>query len=364
MANLTLKRSSLVAQVADTLRLEILRGTWPEWIPSERELSQTLHVSRATFRSSLAMLRRENLVEAVPRRGARVNRIAVSKVRRSAPRDRSIGILVPDVMGHLRPLSSLMIDALKSELFDLKVHVDIHCSPAMYLSHSRSAFEKFTDKNRHDCWFVIGSSESIQRWFLEKQLPCVIIGSLYPGISLPSMDLDYRAICRHAVGKLIALGHRRLAFFNRGTCFAGDLESDAGILEGSRATSHSDVEVRTVYHQDSRETVTRLVRSLFASASRPTGLLVANSYSYLSVATSVMQLGLRIPEDVSLISRDDDPFLAHINPDPARYLTNDADGLARKCMTLLRPLLEGGTAKLDPIRVLPRFNSGASCRAI
>jgi hypothetical protein len=33
-------------------------------------------------------------------------------------------------------------------------------------------------------------------------------------------------------------------------------------------------------------------------------------------------------------------------------------------MFLLRPILEGGTVKLDPVRVLPRFVDGASCRAI
>ena len=56
-------------------------------------------------------------------------------------------------------------------------------------------------------------------------------------------------------------------------------------------------------------------------------------------------------------------FLAYVDPEPTRYALNPGS-LIRKFMFLLRPILEGGTVKLDPVRVLPRFVDGASCRAI
>jgi DNA-binding LacI/PurR family transcriptional regulator len=219
------------------------------------------------------------------------------------------------------------------------------------------------EKSRHDCWILVLSGESLQRWFMERRIPCIISGSTYAGIKLPCVDQDYRATCRHATGRLIALGHRHLAFFNRRSRAAGDLESEAGFFEAVRASSYAKVEAQTVYHNDSRENIVQLIRQLFTTADPPTGLLVANSYCYLSVAGALARLGFNVPRDVSLISRDDDPFLAYADPEPTRYVITPG-GLVRKFMFLLRPILEGGMVKPDPVRVVPRFIAGASCQAV
>jgi DNA-binding LacI/PurR family transcriptional regulator len=359
---LTLKRSSLVAQVADAIRSEILANAWQEWIPSERDLSATLHVSRNTCRNAMQILRRELLIEPVLGRGIRINRKAIRKLSATRPLH-SVGLIIPEVMSRLRPQNALLIDELRDELFDLGVRLELHNSPVYYHANPGHALEKLVEKNRHDCWILMLSREPLQRWFVDRGIPCIVSGSVYAGIPLPSVDQDYRAACRHAAGKLIALGHRRLVFFNRRSRAAGDLESEAGFIEGVHSFSQGKARARTVYHNDSRENVVQLVQQLYSAPAPPTGLLVANSYCYLSVVSSLARLGYRIPADVSIISRDDDAFLSYVDPEPTRYAVHPG-GLIRKFMFLLRPVLEGGTVKLDPVRVLPRFVDGASCRGI
>ncbi len=349
--------------MAESLRSEIFQGSWKEWIPSEREISELLHVSRNTCRSALHILYRESLVEPVRGRGIRVNQPAVYRSRPTVETSRSLGVIIPESLGRLRPGISLLIEELQTELFDLGVRLQLHSSPGCYRQQPDHALERLVERNPHSCWMLLLAHQPLQRWFMDRGLPCLVSGSVYSDIKLPSVDYDFRAVGRHAAGKLISLGHRRIVFFNRRLLAAGDLETELGVLEGARASSEKDVDVRVVYHEDNLDSVVTLIKKTFSVPTPPTAVIVANAYCCLSVLTALTRLGLRVPEDVSLISRDDDPYLAYLEPEPARY---NADGaaLARKAMLLIRTLLEGGDAKMEPIRLVPRFTAGGSLRKI
>jgi LacI family transcriptional regulator len=356
---LPFKRSSLVVQVAEAVRAEILRGAWPDWIPSERELSQTFHVSRNTCRHAVVMLRREKLITSVVGRGSRVNPAVANRKRATLSLKKSVGILIPDRIGQLRPKILLMIDELREELFEQDVLVQVHASRTYFSRAPGQALEKLVEQHRHDCWVLFLSSKSLQTWFMQQKIPCLVSGAVFKGIHLPAVGLDYRAMCRHAVGKLIALGHRRLVFFNREARAAGDLESEVGFWEGVQASSHPDLEAKILYHQDNPETVRKLVERLYGAANPPTALLIANSLCYLVCASLLEQRGYRIPQDISLISRDNDRFLAFVQPEAARYL-NATTSMVHKCMSTLRSLLAEGSAHLTPVRVWPSFVAGGS----
>jgi DNA-binding LacI/PurR family transcriptional regulator len=360
---LSLKRSSLVAQVAEAVRAEIFRGGWTEWIPSERELSELLHVSRNTCSAALHTLYREKLIEPIRGRGIRLNPAAVRKARSEGQHTRSVGIIIPEALGSLRPSNSLLIEELQAELFDLGVRLQLHNSPVYYRANPHHALEKLVEKNHHDCWILMLSHRAMQSWFMKRGLPCVVSGSVYSDIQLPFVDYDHRAVCRHAAGKLIALGHRRIVLFNRRLRAAGDLETEAGLFEGVRVSSHQHVEASVVYHEDSMQSVSFLVNRLFSSPLPPTGIIVANSYCYLSVMSTLARSGYRVPADVSLISRDDDHYLAYLDPEPARYIYDGA-GITRRMMGLIRSMLEGGAARMDTSRMAARFVPGGSLRKL
>ena len=359
---LTLKRSSLVAQVADAVRGEILAKTWAEWLPSEREISSTLHVSRGTCSQAIHALRQEGLVETVVGCGMRIRHRPIGRAHPAGGKLRSVGVISPTPVNLLRPRDSLFIDGLREELFDLGVRLDLHNSPVYYVSNPDGPLAKLLRKNRHDCWLLMRATESIQRWFMERGIPSLVAGSSFPGIDLPSVGDDHGSICRHAANRLIALGHRRIAFLNRRPSGATDRESDAGFAEAVQA-SPARVEARTVYHESSHKNAVQLIERLFAASAPPTGLLIVNSYCYLSVLSALARLGLRVPEDVSLISKDDDAFLAYLDPEPTRYANAPAT-LVHKSMIFLRSMLEGAIIRPISVRLIPYFIAGASCRAV
>ena len=202
----------------------------------------------------------------------------------------------------------------------------------------------------------------MQQWFFRRQIPCLVAGSTYPQITLPHYDLDFRAICRHAAGVLLRLGHRRLAMLNRESRRAGDVDSEAGFLEGVRASSRDDVTAEVVYHNDDVDSVARALKRLLTPAVRPTAIVVNNSYAYLSTASLLANYDLRVPRDISLISRDDDPFLASLAPAPARYVV-EPHTFARKILGSLLHVLNHGQSGRSSAPLLPKYVPGGSTGA-
>ena len=75
------QKVSLVDQVVDVITREIADGSWDDWLPGERVLCETLHVSRNTLRAALAELTRRRVVRPERPRGTRILRRATASPR-------------------------------------------------------------------------------------------------------------------------------------------------------------------------------------------------------------------------------------------------------------------------------------------
>ncbi len=347
---------TVASQIAAQLRAEVEKGTWRGWLPSERVLSRTVQASRNTVRAALEQLKADGLIEPVRGLGNRV----VDKPKSAAvAHPKTVGVLIPESIARLRPFSAFWIDELKDLLIEEGCRLRIHEGRQYYQTNPARALERLVEQNNYGAWVLILSSEAMQRWFARKKIPCLVAGSTFPGVSLPHYDLDYRAICRHAAGVLLRLGHRRLALLNRESPRAGDVDSELGFLEGVRAHPGDDATSEIAYHREDAESVARALKRLLDRERPPTGIVVCNSYAYLSTATVLAQRGLRVPQDISLISRDDDPFLRSVVPGPARYVV-DPHTFAKKVLGLLLQLLSHGPALRTSVPLLPKFAEGGS----
>ena len=354
------RRQSLVSQTAAILRDEIKRGAWKQWLPGERVLCETLQVSRNTLRAALAQLKRDSVIRSDHGTG---NRILLRATRRSrALKSHDVGLISPDALERIRPSQTLWIDELRAMLSERGCRLHVFHGPQYYRTNPAAALDKLLKQHPHGCWILFMSNEAIQRWFEKIGTPCIVAGSVHAGINLPYRDLDHRAMCRHAAGVLLGQGHRKIALMIRKSRLAGDLESEAGFLEGVKASARDDAEALVSYHDGSVAGICQALRRLMDLKPAPTALLVANAYHYLTVIGRLSQLGLRVPRDVSLISRDEDPFLSFLVPPPARYMTNPH--LMAK--SLLRPILEhleDGVVTQQANRIMPEFIRGETITA-
>lgn len=348
-------------QVATELRAALAQGRWTGWLPGERELGSTLQASRNTIRAALELLKAEGLVIAVRGQGTKVlAQPALAPTETGKPK--TIGVIMPGPIGSLRPLVALWIDELREQLIGEGYRLRLHAGPQYYQANPTRALERLTEQHAHQAWVLTLSSEAMQRWFARRELPCLVAGSTFPDVALPSLDLDYRAVCRHAAGVFLRAGHRRLALLNRESRRAGDLDSELGFLEGVRTSPHLDASVDVAYHRDDVETVGRALRRLLDRAQPPTGMLVSNSYAYLAASSLLAQRGLRIPHDISLISRDDDPFLIALAPAPTRYVVSPL-AFAKKVAASLLRLATHEPLPYATSRLLPKYTPGGSVAA-
>ena len=105
--------------------------------------------------------------------------------------------------------------------------------------------------------------------------------------------------------------------------------------------------------------VAHAVRRIVKLEPTPTALLVIQPHFYLAVASRLAQSGVRIPEDISIISRDDDPFLSFMVPVPARYVVSP-HVMAKSLLRPVLELLDGNAVTQRASLIMPEFLRGES----
>jgi LacI family transcriptional regulator len=351
------QRLSLVGQTVACIQAAIAQGRWQDWLPAERALCDTLQVSRSTLRRALAQLKRDGAIRAEHGAGNRIVRKGGRP--RGRLRSRDVALLVPEPIERLRPTQTLWIDDLRAMLSERGCQLHVVHGRQYFRSTPGPALEKLVRQHPHGCWILMLANVACQQWFARQGLPCVIAGTRHAGVDLPFRDLDHRAACRHAAGVLLALGHRRLAFIAQKSPFAGDIESEAGFLDGVRSSRHADTTAALCRHDATATSITQALKRLMTAPEQPTALVVPNAYHCLAVVSGLGRLGWRVPEQVSVISRDEDPFLAFLVPEVARYVVSP-QALARSLLHPVLELLVGGAPTKRSAWLMPRFVRGAS----
>ena len=303
-------------QVAQVLEAEIAARTWEDELPGEKILAAKYQVSRKTIRGALAELRSAGLIET--RNGVGSKIIGGRRARAKSPRSDRIGLLMPDAVESVRQHTLLWINHLMEVLQNAGYQLEIFHGRKYFGAAASRSLQKLPRSNGVACWILARSNQSIQSWFQKAAIPTMVAGSTHRGIALPSVDVDHYALCRHAAGTLLRHGHRRIALFFERAGHAGDLESEIGFVDACSAAMPAALPFICKIERSPGSVVKELQR-LMAGSAPPTAFLLSNSFSYLTVSSYLSSLGKRVPRDVSLISRDEEPFLQHLHPLPSRY---------------------------------------------
>jgi DNA-binding LacI/PurR family transcriptional regulator len=356
-----LPKRTITSQITEHLRSNIEAGMWHDWLPTERQLCSLLQASRNTIRAAIKQLKAERLVVSEKPTG---NRIVANAARlRMTRKNKSIGIIIPEPLNNLRPMVSLWIDELKDLLLEEGCSMRIYDGQGYYRANAARALERLVKQSGHDAWVLVLSSQSMQQWFARHQIRCLVAGSTYPEIQLPFCDLDYRAVCRHAAGVLIRAGHTRITLLNHEFPRAGEIAGERGFYDAIDSTADLHSKCNIVYHRDTVDSIAVALKKLgLGKAGFPTALIVNSPYAYLTVMTLLASKHLRVPEDVSLISRDDDALLNSIYPAPARY-TVKPQAFARRFIGPIMRMIQGRFVATGGAYILPKFVSGKSVAA-
>lgn len=336
--------------VASHLRTLIRAGQWREGLPGERQLAKELGVGRRSLRSALAELEREGVVGRSGPRGARVRQ----RRKRMPGKTRSIALLAPVSLSHLGSSNMVFVDELRRIVYG-RSHSFItyesgSSSPGRYFAYLKHVAETA----RHDCWVLLTSTPEIQDWCVRRGLPVVLAATHYRDITLPSVDVDHRALCRHAAGEILRCNHSHVALILPRNELAGDVESRLGFIEG---ISKPGITHSIHHHNETVAGLCRMADQLLAGAKCPTAWLVCRTEFFLTVFSHLQRIRTRIPQDVSLVCRDSETLLGALVPEPTRYVF-DACELARHAANLAFKVAAGQDLHGQHRLIMPEFVKG------
>lgn len=138
-------------------------------------------------------------------------------------------------------------------------------------------------------------------------MPVVIMNNLVEDLEVASVSIDNVKGAQSATEYLINLGHERIAFLT------GDLVTQAASqrLEGYRLSlEKSGIPLRQEYilkGDYSRKSARAAAARILEFKERPTAVFASSDDMAMEVITFLMENGLKIPEDISIIGFDDDP---------------------------------------------------------
>ncbi len=351
------KRLSLSSQAADALRKAIAGNAWPEFLPSERRLCQLLQVSRPTVRTALGLLAQEGLIEI---HHGRRHQLLTRPAAPAATQSRLVVLVSHEPLAHLTLTAYQGVTEMRAQLAEHGFTTEDFVCQGRSANTQRSKLEAFVRRNRIFCCVLVSVTRNVQEWFARHSIPALVLGSCHPEVRLPSLDVDYRAVCRHAAGVFRRAGHRRLAFLVPDSGVAGDLVSEAGWLEGAAARPGSpNVEAVIVRHDGSPAHLAARLDALLASPRPPTALLVAKPVHTLSVVVQLLKRGITVPDPVSLIARDHDQLFE----DELAHYAFTGDSFAHRLSRLMLQMVGQGHLPPEPSLMFPRYVPGGTVQA-
>jgi DNA-binding LacI/PurR family transcriptional regulator len=342
------QRYSLIEQTAQALRTQLAQHEWTARLPSEQALAALFNVGRNTVRAALALLEAEGRIKTT---NGRRREIVPAAARRQPQVQRAVLIMARPV-GEFPPSTTLWIHGTRSRLETLGWQLHVFVEPEVYRARPAKGLEAMTATRPDTVWILHRSTAAMQHWFQEQGLRTVLAGSRHEGITLPNVDSDLRAASRHAAGRFLAQGHRRLAILRPVERFAGDAESVLGFREGVGAAAWQEVAC-----QNHPAGVIRALRQLLKSPQPPTGLYVLHPEHCVTALSYLLGQGIAVPSQLSLICRDDEPYLSLLTPEPTRY-RRSARAMAAKLTAQVLAVVKATGRAGKSLTIMPASVSG------
>ncbi|MBC8135920.1 MAG: LacI family DNA-binding transcriptional regulator [Fibrella sp.] len=131
---------------------------------------------------------------------------------------------------------------------------------------------------------------------------------------IPSVDGDDRIGSRLAVQYLVELGHRRIAHLMGHPNLVSSVARRDTFLDVLREAGITPLPEYILPGQYSTEIGHENARRLLGSPNPPTAIFAGNDEIAVGVVEAARELGIRIPDQLSLVGYDDRPLSALMNP--------------------------------------------------
>jgi DNA-binding LacI/PurR family transcriptional regulator len=302
--------------VAARLRDGLHEGRWSAGLPGVQRLAVEFDVSAVTARRALRQLEAEGVLTG---RGlGRSRSITVTGAKIASQRPLRVAILRHDARLTDNSQTSAVLTEIMHSL-EAAGHTVFFCNKSQIeLRHEVRRIVREMAKTPADAWVVEAGSRLLLEWCAGQPTPCLALYGHTGGLPLARTGPDKVPAYRAATRRLLELGHRRIVNISRA---ARRLPVPA-ILERvflEELAAHGVVtgDYNLPDWEESPAGFSELLERLFRH-SPPTALIVDEAPRYIAAAEFLARRGIKVPDQVSLVSTDDDAALAWCHPPIAR----------------------------------------------
>lgn len=191
-------------------------------------------------------------------------------------------------------------------------------------------------------------------------IPCVVINN-----KVEDLEVSYIAVDNYLGGKIAAdylvnLGHERIA------TVTGNLSTQAGLqrFEGFKdllAKKKIDLPENYIFNGDYSRRSARLAAEKFLELKpRPTAVFLASDEMALEFIATILEQGIKAPQDVSVIGFDDNPACLYA-PVSLTTIHQPLFKMAEESVRILNNLISGKEKIKDKVVMAPELVVRESC---
>lgn len=250
--------------------------------------------------SSVSPKTAEKVRAAAEKLGYRPNVLARSL---KSGRSRIIGLLVAYLENYFYPE---VVEKLSRELQKEGYHVLVFLAPITTVNVDQVVHEIMDYQVDGIVLASVSMSSDLAERCLATGIPVVLFNRAQDDRRMSSVTTNNRAGGFALADFLVSLGHRRIAYIAGFEGASTQRDREIGFREGLAAAGQelfARADGNFVY-----EDAQVAARTLFATARRPDAVFVANDHMAFAVMDVLrFELGLRVPDDVSVVGFDDVP---------------------------------------------------------
>lgn len=312
---------------------------------SIKDIAQIAKVSHSTVSRALAnsplipQATRQRIQRIAQRKGYAPNAMARGLVTR---RSHAIGVVVTTIED---PFVAQVVRGIESVAADHGYRVLLatsHNDPAREVNVVTALREWRVDG------MIVAASRvgSLYVPLLQKiGVPIVLINNQHPGTFIHAIGVDDAQGAKLATSHLIALGHRVIGHL-RGP--AGHRASQNRLTGYRSALKHAGIafDPSLVRIGDGRAAGGEQILSLVSQSPRPTAVFCYNDMTAIGALAALKRIGMRVPQDMSLVGFDDIPFAQYVDP-PLTTIRQPMEDMGQRAMHMALTLMNENKSQVQ-----------------
>lgn len=294
-------------------------------------------------------------VNAVLREARRCNyspSVAAQSLR--TRRSNTIGLLLPSVANpYFADMASVIITELNSAGYTTIV-VDTMESEQRLSESARSLISRQVD----GILAVPCGEKGMDLEMLSAQIPVVLIDRYYEDTSLPYVTTNNYQGGLDATRHLLSRGHTRISCIQGVQSSMPNKERVRGYVKAMEDEGLAQ-EIDIIGNEFSVQNGYLETKLLMSRAQRPTAIFALSNTIMLGALKAIREAGLRIPEDVALISFDNNLYMDYMTPSITR-ISQPVEDMAKLAVKILLDKIKGASNCGSQLRLSPMMVAGES----